>query len=248
MYRDDDTVGIAIKTPLYISEQGICLNAIPPFTTNEEGALKLNIDEDTLEVKDDKLFAKAQDATKLLKGAGAVSVYTDPLESLEGAIVKLNVDDENFQQSGGKLAFRSTGLGEIPYDSGLSSLRRSDAFVYNETFQRLEVPHVFLSQNFSPDSDEAVTSSYVEQLYQAGSGVDISAKINSSRDISIRTDASLAIDVNQNLSVNPSAFVNNQSIRVNSEGKLTSGLLFQSINSLGIRNGNEGILNLMAKF
>ncbi|KAI9103784.1 hypothetical protein DFS34DRAFT_605851 [Phlyctochytrium arcticum] len=165
MYRDDDTVGITLKTPLYISEQGICPNAIPPFTTNEEGALKLNIDEDTLEVKDDKLFAKAQDATKLLKGAGAISVYRDPLESLEGAIVKLDVDHENFQRTGNKLSFRSTAIGEVPYDSGVSSLRRSDAFV--------------------SDSDEAVTSSYVQQLYQSGSAIDISGVLNGRREISL---------------------------------------------------------------
>ncbi|KAI9094090.1 hypothetical protein DFS34DRAFT_624682 [Phlyctochytrium arcticum] len=203
LYRDDETVGIEIHHPLYLSQMGLSLNAIPPFGTTGEGALKLNLDEDTLEVKDDKLTAKSQDATKLLKGAGAISVYKDPLESLEGAIVKLDVDHENFQQTGNKLAFRSTAPGEIPYDSGLSSLRRSDAFVYNETFQQLKVDHVKLAPNFSPDNDEAVTSSYVDQLYQAGSGVDISAKVNSRREISIRTDASLSIDVNQNLSVNP---------------------------------------------
>ncbi|KAI9103799.1 hypothetical protein DFS34DRAFT_590215 [Phlyctochytrium arcticum] len=247
LFRDDNTVGIHIHHPLYLSEDGISLNATSPFTTNDEGALKLNIDEETLEIKDEKLFAKAQDATKLLKGLGALSVYRDPLESLDTSLVKLDVDHENFQQTGGKLSFRSTGMGEIPYDSGLSSLRRSDFFKYNETLNELHVPHVVLSQNLSPSYNEAVTSSYVDQLYQAGSGVDISAKVNSRREISVRTDASLAIDINNNLSVNPSAFVNNQSIRVSSEGKLTSGLIFQQMNNLGIRNGNEVFLDLQTQ-
>ncbi|KAI9101672.1 hypothetical protein DFS34DRAFT_611050 [Phlyctochytrium arcticum] len=146
MYRDDDTVGIQLSAPLGVSEEGLTLFINDPFSVNDDGHLAIKIG-GNLEIKDGALNAK--DVDSLLKGAGAISVYRDPLESLEGAIVKLDVDHENFQQTGGKLAFRSTGTGEIPYDSGLSSLRRSDAFV--------------------SDSDEAVTSSYVEQLYQSGS-------------------------------------------------------------------------------
>ncbi|KAI9090429.1 hypothetical protein DFS34DRAFT_369318 [Phlyctochytrium arcticum] len=58
------------------------------------------------------------------------------------------------------------------------------------------------------------------------------------------TDTSLGLDSNANLSVNPSAFVNNQSIRVDANGRLTSGLIFQSVNNLGIRNNNEVFLDL----
>ncbi|KAI9104901.1 hypothetical protein DFS34DRAFT_691113 [Phlyctochytrium arcticum] len=241
LYRDDDTIGVQLKPPLGVSENGLTLFTTNPFDVNDDGHLMLKIGSN-LKIRDGELNAK--DVDSLLKGAGAISVYRDPLESLEGAIVKLDVDHENFQQTGTKLSFRSTGLGQIPFDNGIAGLNRTSDFTFSETLNEPHVPHVILSQNFTPDSDEAVTTSYVDQLYQAGSGVDISAKVNSRREISIRTDASLSIDINNNLSVNPSAFINNQSIRVNSEGKLTSGLLFQSMDSLGIRNGNEVFLDL----
>ncbi|KAI9101364.1 hypothetical protein DFS34DRAFT_468243 [Phlyctochytrium arcticum] len=110
--------------------------------------------------------------------------------------------------------------------------------------RELQVEHVKLASNLNPDNDEAPTAEYVAQLYQGGDGIDISTVSSGGREVSIRTDASLAIDGNNNLSVNPSAFVNNQSIRVSSDGKLTSGLLFQSMNSLGLRNNNEVYLDL----
>ncbi|KAI9103418.1 hypothetical protein DFS34DRAFT_671926 [Phlyctochytrium arcticum] len=243
LYRDDGTVGIAYKTPLYVSEDGLTLNAASPLGTNDVGALDLKIG-DNLELKDGKLKAKKQEASDTLKGAGAISVYKDITEFTDGSLVKLSVDHSVFQQTNNVLSIRSVGLGQVPFDNGLSGLNRNGDFTYSETLNELHVPHVVLSHNLSPDNDEAVTSSYVDQLYQSGSGVDILAKVNSRREISIRTDASLSRDVNQNLSVNPSAFVNNQSVRVDSNGKLTSGLLFQSMNNLGIRNGNEVYLDL----
>ncbi|KAI9102767.1 hypothetical protein DFS34DRAFT_591384 [Phlyctochytrium arcticum] len=97
-----------------------------------ENEVHLRIDEDSLEIDDGTLKAKKQDVSNSLTGAGAISVYKDISEYLDGSLVKLDIDLNNFQQTGNKLAFRSTGLGEIPYDSGLSGLNRTSNFTYNE--------------------------------------------------------------------------------------------------------------------
>ncbi|KAI9089834.1 hypothetical protein DFS34DRAFT_689182 [Phlyctochytrium arcticum] len=52
-----------------------------------DGQVSLRIDEDTLEVDDNKLKAKIQDVSKSLKGAGAISVYRDITESIDGSLV-----------------------------------------------------------------------------------------------------------------------------------------------------------------
>ncbi|KAI9093151.1 hypothetical protein DFS34DRAFT_275202 [Phlyctochytrium arcticum] len=122
-----------------------------------DNVVRLNIDEDSLQIDDGKLKARKQDATTLLKGAGAISVYKDPLESLDSALVKLQVDHENFQQTGNKLAFRST-----------------------ETLNELNVGHVNLQPNLNPSDYEAVTAEYVKGVYQGTVDTNFNLGVNAS--------------------------------------------------------------------
>ncbi|KAI9096271.1 hypothetical protein DFS34DRAFT_161665 [Phlyctochytrium arcticum] len=110
-YNDDDEIELSHKLSLKIDDDtmdidGGKLKALIPdklvfeYPLDEiDGQVSLRIDEDTLEVDYNKLKAKTQDVSKSLKGAGAISVYRDITESIDGSLVKLEVDHENFQQT-----------------------------------------------------------------------------------------------------------------------------------------------------
>ncbi|KAI9105873.1 hypothetical protein DFS34DRAFT_690337 [Phlyctochytrium arcticum] len=232
---DDDTLYIDDgKLTARIPER---MSFIEPLD-EVDNVVRLNIDEDSLQIDDGKLKAKKQDATTLLKGAGAISVYKDPLESLDSALVKLEVDHNNFQQTGNKLSIRSTGMGEIPYDNGIAGLNRTSDFTYTETLNELNVGHINLSPNSNPSDYEATTAEYVKGVYQGTGPLVITNQV-----VELNTDATLAVDTNMNLSVNPSPLVDNSTIRIDSSGKIASGLLFQQANGLGI-NGNDVFLDI----
>ncbi|KAI9103732.1 hypothetical protein DFS34DRAFT_297103 [Phlyctochytrium arcticum] len=179
-------LSLAIDNDTLAVDRGELKAKIPPQRSyvlplnEEDDIVSLQVGE-RLEIEDGKLTAVKQEAPDTLKGSGALSVYTDITEFSDGSLIKLSTDTNNFQQTNGKLAFRSTGLGQVPYDSGISGLNRSEAFVYNDTLSVLNVSSVKLASNLSPDSNHAVTAAYVQQLYQAGSGIDISPATNGRR-------------------------------------------------------------------
>ncbi|KAI9103471.1 hypothetical protein DFS34DRAFT_366859 [Phlyctochytrium arcticum] len=208
----------------------------PLDEVDEEVSLKLG---SRLEVKDGKLNAK--DATEYLQGSQAISVYKDPLKAFDASLVKLSVDTNNLTQEGNRLGVKSDGLGLVYYGSGTGvGMLQSSNLVFNNTRRQLQVDYVIGKQDFVISNKSTLpTTAYVEQLYQGGDSIDICAESFGRKIVSLRHNDSLLTDVTNTLSVNIAALVNNNSIRVNTEGKLTSGLIFQQMNNLGVRNGNE---------
>ncbi|DAC81666.1 TPA_asm: fiber [Powellomyces chytrid fungus MELD virus 4] len=149
--------------------------------------------------------------------------------------------------SGSKvLSIKNKGASRIPYYATISDeFETDDTFRYNSTLNELKVGHVSLNNNFNPNNDEAVTAAYAEQLYQSetGSPIDVSALSNGWRTLGLRTDATLAVE-NQVLSVNVTPLVNGSSVKIDGNGKIASGLIFQPANGVRLREGTNNDVQL----
>ncbi|KAJ3159333.1 hypothetical protein HDU88_000626 [Geranomyces variabilis] len=181
-------------------------------------------------------------------GFSSLGDLTDSIPDEQVTVIRLKAGDD-FTQKTGALMIKNKGNNCIPYyETAFDGLNTRDTFQYNDTLSTLTVPHITLDSNFAPQNNEAVNAAFVAQYIQgkSGGGIDVGAEVNGRRELSVRTDASLAIDTNQNLSVNPSAIVNGSSVRV-VDGKIASGLNFQSSNGVQLRDGTNNDVQLSLK-
>ncbi|TPX52908.1 hypothetical protein PhCBS80983_g06417 [Powellomyces hirtus] len=171
-------------------------------------------------------------------------------EDTEVKLLRLKTSSDFTQKgllSGSKvLAIKNKGANRIPYYATISDeFDTDDTFRYNSTLNELHVGHVSLNTNFNPDNNEAITAGYAEQLYQSetGSPIDVSALSNGRRTLGLRTDATLAVE-NQVLCVNVSPLVNGSSVKIDGNGKIASGLIFQPANGVRLREGTNNDVQL----
>ncbi|KAJ3159505.1 hypothetical protein HDU88_008756, partial [Geranomyces variabilis] len=226
---------------------------VAPITRDSNGAIALDFGKG-LDEKDGVLVTNIDDVVKPLGalstgnildvtlnealdyGFNSLSELTGDVPDTEMTVLKLKASDD-FSQKAGTLTIKSAGNQRIPYYGVLDGFNTRDTFQFNDTLSTLSVPHVSLNQNFNPDSNEAVTQSYVSQYIQSGSAIDVAAEANNRRVLNIRTDASLAVDGNNNVGVNPSAIVDNKTTRV-VDGKISNGITFQPTFGLALENQN----------
>ncbi|KAI8904912.1 hypothetical protein DFJ77DRAFT_443827 [Powellomyces hirtus] len=185
-------------------------------------------------------------------GYDALADLTDEVPDTDITLLRLRTSDDFTQKNtlatfGGKaLAIKSQGNHKIPFYGVFDGFNVSSRFEYNDTLSELSVPHVELNQNFNPNSNEAVTQSYVAQYIQSGSAIDVAPETNNKRLLNVRTDATLQVDANNNLGVNVSPLVNGSSVKIDGNGKISGGYIFQSANGVRLREGtnNDVVLAL----
>ncbi|KAI8916983.1 hypothetical protein DFJ77DRAFT_509527 [Powellomyces hirtus] len=185
-------------------------------------------------------------------GYDALADLTDEVPDTDITLLRLRTSDDFTQKNtlatfGGKaLAIKSKGNHKIPFYGVFDGFNVSSRFEYNDTLSELSVPHVELNQNFNPNSNEAVTQSYVAQYIQSGSAIDVAPETNNKRLLNVRTDATLQVDANNNLGVNVSPLVNGSSVKIDGNGKISGGYIFQSANGVRLREGtnNDVVLAL----
>ncbi|KAI8815510.1 uncharacterized protein EV422DRAFT_510530, partial [Fimicolochytrium jonesii] len=221
------------------------LEVAEPLSKDQDKVIHLNYGKG-LKVNDEGKLETDIDTVIIGRGAisndkGSSILLEDVLQEGFDSLADFLGDDTDVDTTvtGNKLAIRSKGMGQVPFYSALSGFNGDSSFTYNETLNELHVPHVYVNTDFNPDNNQVPSTAYVEQLYQAGSGIDISGVSNGRRTIDVRTDASLAIDSSQNLSVNPSAIVDNKGVRIVND-KIAIGLTFQPGNGgLKLENSNQ---------
>ncbi|KAJ3159481.1 hypothetical protein HDU88_009037 [Geranomyces variabilis] len=237
-----------------------------PIIRDADAIISLDIGKGLEVDSDGKLITNVGDAIKtlgVLTDGGLASIGLDEAVSLgfsslgdltnsvpdeQVTVIRLKTGDD-FTQKTGALMMKNKGNNCIPYyGTAFDGLNTRDVFQFNDTLSTLSVPHITLNSNFSPQNNEAVSAAFVAQYIQgkSGGGIDVGAEVSGRRELSIRTDASLVIDGNQNLSVNPSPIVNGSSVRV-VDGKIASGLIFQSSNGVQLRDGTNNDVQLSLK-
>ncbi|KAI8999656.1 hypothetical protein BC832DRAFT_594530 [Gaertneriomyces semiglobifer] len=220
----EDGLTLFTDDSLVVTSEGILSSVRDSFETplerNEANQVRLKFKE-PLVVEDDQLTV---DTKEIAKGAGAIRIFTandiggiapdmpdwldielplgldDYLQN--GMLVKLQVSDD-FQQTGGRLALRSSGLYRIPFYSALSGFDSDANFTYNNTLN-------------------LVTSAYAHQLYQsqAGSAIDISDVVNGRKHVKVNHDDTLVVDETNRLGVDVSNIVDSTSVKA-MNGKLS---------------------------
>lgn len=238
----------AVNAPLVRTETGLGLATGKGLKVNADNELETDFETVIVgkgAVSTAKLGSVAlEDALEL--GFESLSELVGDTD-VDSTVLRLRADTDDFTQTGGKLAMKSKGNQQIPYYGVFHGLNTRSNFTFNDTLSTLSVPRVKLATTFSPASDEAVTQDYVQQYIQGGSAIDVGAQSGNRRLVSVRHDASLAIDSAQNLGVNPSAIVNGSSVKVDGNGKIASGLIFQGANGLQLRSGTNNDVQLALK-
>ncbi|DAC81691.1 TPA_asm: fiber [Powellomyces chytrid fungus MELD virus 6] len=240
-----------------------------PIARGEDGSITFNYGRG-LKLEDGELVSNTEDVLKPLGalhnggifdmgmdeltelGYDALADLTDEVPDTDITLLRLRTSDDFTQKNtlasfGGKaLAIKSKGNNKIPFYGVFDGFNVSNRLEYNDTLSELSVPHVELSQNFNPNSNEAVTQSYVAQYIQSGSTIDVAPETNNRRLLNVRTDATLQVDANNNLGVNVSPLVNGSSVKIDGNGKISGGYIFQSANGVRLREGtnNDVVLAL----
>ncbi|KAI8916688.1 hypothetical protein DFJ77DRAFT_510126 [Powellomyces hirtus] len=247
----------------------VCETLTEPIVRGEDGSITFNYGRG-LKLEDGELVSNTEDVLKPLGalhnggifdmgmdeltelGYDALADLTDEVPDTDITLLRLRTSDDFTQKNtlasfGGKaLAIKSKGNNKIPFYGVFDGFNVSSRLEYNDTLSELSVPHVELSQNFNPNSNEAVTQSYVAQYIQSGSAIDVAPETNNRRLLNVRTDATLQVDANNNLCVNVSPLVNGSSVKIDGNGKISGGYIFQSANGVRLREGtnNDVVLAL----
>ncbi|DAC81628.1 TPA_asm: fiber [Powellomyces chytrid fungus MELD virus 1] len=244
---------VIVEAPLQrrVEDSHIVLNAGKGLQVNDDGELQTdlnNIIKPLGALHANGLFDLADDFLEY--GYEAIDEIFGDGEDTEVKLLRLKTSSDFTQKgllSGSKvLAIKNKGANRIPYYATISDeFDTDDTFRYNSTLNELHVGHVSLNTNFNPDNNEAVTAGYAEQLYQSetGSPIDVSALSNGRRTLGLRTDATLAV-TNQVLGVNVTPLVNGSSIKIDANGKIASGLIFQPANGVRLREGTNNDVQL----
>ncbi|KAI8584833.1 hypothetical protein BDZ88DRAFT_456584 [Geranomyces variabilis] len=246
---DVDSTLSVIDGKLHVIEEML----VAPIKRDANGAILLDFGKG-LDEKDGVLVTNIDDVVKPLGalhtgnildiglnealdyGFNSLSELTGDVPDTEMTMLKLKASDD-FSQKTGTLTIKSAGSGRIPYYGVFDGFNTRDTLQFNDTLSTLSVPHVSLNQNFNPDSNEAVTQSYISQYIQSGAAIEMAAKANNKRLLNIRTDASLQVDGNNNLGVNVSPLVDGKTTRM-VDGKISNGLTFQPTFGLALENQN----------
>ncbi|KAI8903430.1 hypothetical protein DFJ77DRAFT_444267 [Powellomyces hirtus] len=238
-----------------------------PIARGEDGSITFNYGRG-LKLEDGELVSNTEDVLKPLGalhnggifdmgmdeltelGYDTLADLTDEVPDTDISLIRLRTSDDFTQKNtlasfGGKaLAIKSKGNNKIPFYGVFDGFNVSSRLEYNDTLSELSVPHVELSQNFNPNSNEAVTQSYVAQYIQSGSAIDVAPETNNRRLLNVRTDATLQVDANNNLCVNVSPLVNGSSVKIDGNGKISGGYIFQSANGIRLREGTNNDVQL----